>query len=178
MRKESFTDRLRLHRAELFSERLLTANVKSLKIQRGRLTKKMQNALNEFVQQHPEYLQNSLQACVREFQHRIIFTPPHTPALSPIEPLWAEVKRHVVNRFEYGCIITHTKPQMLDAFYDIEGDDVDPDIFVMGDEDDISLAREKKEISKVLVYLTLSSQKSLARNSSRAMIGSLENFII
>ena len=39
---------------------------------------------------------------------------------------------------------------MLDAFFGIEGDDGDADIFVMGDEEDISLALEieKKAISK------------------------------
>ena len=67
---------------------------------------------------------------------------------------------------------------MLDTFYGIEGDDVDAEIFVMGDEDDISLAREKKAISKNLVNSYIEHSKKLAESSSRLMIGSLENFAI
>ena len=37
---------------------------------------------------------------------------------------------------------------MVDDFYGIGGDDDDACIFIMGDEDDISLEREKKAISK------------------------------
>ena len=63
---------------------------------------------------------------------------------------------------------------MLDAFpfYGIEGNDIDADIFVMGDEDahdkdDISLAREEKAIFKDLVSSYIEHSKMLVKNSSR-----------
>ena len=61
---------------------------------------------------------------------------------------------------------------MLDAFYGIEGDDVDADTFVMRDEDDISLSWEKKAISKNLVNSYTEHSKKLVKNSS---IGKLRN---
>ena len=45
----------------------------------------MQDALNEFVQQHPEYQQDNLHERFREDHHEIVFTPPYTPALQPTE---------------------------------------------------------------------------------------------
>ena len=75
IRKENYVGPLRLKRTELFGERIMTANMDSLEVTRGRLEKEMnlaetrstsrgsqiapynkdlQDALNEYVQRHPE----------------------------------------------------------------------------------------------------------------------------
>ena len=87
IRKGNYIDPLRLERAELFSEVILTANVNSSKVKRGRIEKEMnlvetsnasrgsqntpynkelQDALNKFVQKHPEYQQGKIQERSRE----------------------------------------------------------------------------------------------------------------
>ena len=113
--------------------------------------KKLQDALNKFVQQHQEYQQDNSQKSFWEDHHRIVFTPPYTPALQPKELLWFEVKRRFANRLEYGRTITQTKLQMLDSSNGIEEDDFEAGIFVIGDEDDISFAQKENTISKDLV---------------------------
>ena len=47
----------------------------------------------------------------------------------------------------------------------------------MGDEDDISLEREKKAISKDLVNSYIEHSKTLVQNSSRLKSGSLGIFV-
>lgn len=45
---------------------------------------------------------------------RIIYTPPYTPPLQPIDVLLAEVKRRVAHRFKYGRTIKQMRLQILD----------------------------------------------------------------
>ena len=69
---------------------------------------------------HPENQQVKLETLFSSETWKIIYTPPYTPALQPIELLWAEVKRRVANRFSYGRTMNQTRLQMLDAFYGVQ----------------------------------------------------------
>jgi len=145
IRADNYIDPLKLNRAGLFTELILTANVKALEVRRGgkdiemdlvklRHTKRgsksapynreLQDALKTFVGEHPEYQEDKLEQLFKSKGFRLIFTPPYTPVLQPIELLWAEVKRRVAKRFEYGRTITQTRQQMLDAFYGINDEEL------------------------------------------------------
>ena len=72
------------------------------------------------VKDNPQYQQDKLETLFTSKNWQIIYTPPYTHALQPIEFLWAEVKRRVADRFKYGRRIKLTRLQMLHAFYGIE----------------------------------------------------------
>ena len=175
IRADNFIDPLKLNRAELFTELILTAKLKALKVKRGgkdvemdleklRHTKRgskkapynreLQDALKNFVSEHPEYQEDKLEKLFESKGFRLIFTPPYTPVLQPIELLWAEVKRRVAKRFEYGRTITQTKQQMLDAFYGIDDEELDLEMLN---------EKERKAITKELVVSYIEHSKKACR---------------
>lgn len=142
IRDVNYIDPLQLKREGLFSELILTAKIAELTVQRGNVNKRMnlrdcrhtkkgtkkapynrelREKLVEFLKKNPQYQQDKLMSLFKSKNWQIIYTPPYTPSLQPIELLWAEVKRRVANRFKYGRSIKETRLQMLDAFYGIEG---------------------------------------------------------
>jgi len=198
IRADNFIDTLKLNRSDLFNELILTADIKTLTVERGgrdtemdlvklRNTKRgsknapynreLQDALKAFVNEHPEYQEDKLEKLFDSKGFRLIFTPPYTPALQPIELLWAEVKRRVANRFEYGRTIRQTRQQMLDAFYGIEADKESEDDEGVG-LDALGENSERKAITKELVCSYIEHSKKACNEfikSDNLLKGTLTN---
>ena len=141
IRDENYIDPLQLKREGLFNELILTAGKRSITVhrkgtdkgmdlmdlrhtkkgtQRAPYNKELRDELTKYLKAHPEHQKDKLETLFSKENWKIIYTPPYTPALQPIELLWAEVKRRVANRFTYGRTMNQTRLQMLDAFYGIE----------------------------------------------------------
>jgi hypothetical protein len=52
----------------------------------------MQAYVKQYLKEHPQLSRSRLQKVMDQHGYRLIFTPPYTPELQPIELLWADVK--------------------------------------------------------------------------------------
>ena len=137
-RAPNYIDPLQLKREKLITELLLTAGQENMQVNRKGTIRSFN--LNEALQQklggknsptvlelrkelqlylsdHPELQRSLIQEKFEKEQHILIFTPPYTPVLQPIELTWSFVKNQVAHRHFFGRTPQQTKIQLLEAFY-------------------------------------------------------------
>lgn len=80
----------------------------------------MRWALEDFLKTKPELQCSRLKKLFDERDWKLIFTPPYTPALQPIEMAWSIVKGYVAKMFIVDRTVEQTRTQIMNGFY---GDD-------------------------------------------------------
>lgn len=73
-------------------------------------------AVKQWLNQHPGHNKTVPEQLLSDQGHRIIYTPPHSPDVQPIEKLWALVKSQVARRATLHRSITDTRVQAEEAF--------------------------------------------------------------
>ena len=139
-RGDDFIDPKNMKRAELFSELIHTAKQTTMEIERkgetvsvdlvknrrskrgGKRTKLPDNnelraELQKFLDKHPEYQTGQLALLFESLGYELIFTPPYTPQLQPIEMIWSFVKAYVASNYKVGRTLQETTDQLMDGFY-------------------------------------------------------------
>lgn len=82
------------------------------------------NELREAVKQHlndnPQLNVTKVEKEMNRHQHSLVYTPPFTPEVQPIELLWGRVKRLVAEKAVINRTIQHTKQQVEQAFQAVD----------------------------------------------------------
>jgi transposase len=73
-------------------------------------------ALNAWLEQHPGYNQTVVEKLLNDGGHSIVYTPPYTPEVQPIELLWARVKHSVASQATLNRSIAAVREQVEAAF--------------------------------------------------------------
>ena len=71
----------------------------------------------QYLKEHPELSRSRLQKVMDEHGYRLIFTPPYTPQLQPIELLWAYVKNFVARSTSSSSTSESLQQLMRLGFY-------------------------------------------------------------
>ena len=139
-RGEDFVDPKALKRVELFNELLLLAKKTSMTIERNgqevevdlaalRKSKRgsktrsvptndeLREELSRWLSNHPEHQTGQLQKLFDELGFELLWTPPYTPTVQPIELCWAHCKSYVAEHFFTGRNTEQTRSALFDAFY-------------------------------------------------------------
>jgi len=139
-RGENYVDPKKLKRTELFNELILLAKKTTMKILRGSkevivdlanlrktargslrgnvpVNGELRAELSEWLERHPEHTTGQLQTLFDELGWELLWTPPYTPTLQPIELTWAHCKGYVAEHFFTGRNIEDTRNALFDAFY-------------------------------------------------------------
>lgn len=139
-RKDDFIDVRNMKRKELFDELIITAEQKTMTIQRGGqevevnlvqhrksvkgsarkpvpLNNELRAELKKYVDAHPETQKGKLAELFEEKQWELLWTPPYMPQLQPIELLWAFSKQRVAKQFNTKRSVQQTRDQFFDALY-------------------------------------------------------------
>ena len=74
------------------------------------------------IQGKPEWRSSRIQKLFSEKGYELIFTPPYTPSLQPIELTWSNVKRYVAEEFFPGRTSAETRVHILEGFFGRVGD--------------------------------------------------------
>ena len=84
--------------------------------------KELQSELQIFFNDHvEEYQTGRLKKLFDELDYSLLFTPPYTPSLPPIELTWSYVKGYVARQFENNRSMEDTVTQLLNGFYGVPG---------------------------------------------------------
>jgi transposase len=107
----------------------VSRNGKLMKFQAAEFNKKAPTGpyaseLKEYLQRHvqreyPELLKSEVEALFEEEGYSLLFTPPYSPRLQPIELFWAGGKNHVARLYNPGQprTIEETRKQLREGFY-------------------------------------------------------------
>lgn len=91
---------------------------------RGSKTTPTVNELRTAVKQHlydnPQHNATEVEKEMKKHGYRIIYTPPFTPEVQPIELLWGTVKRQVAEKAVINRTIQQTKQQVEEAFQAVD----------------------------------------------------------
>jgi transposase len=138
VRDERFIDPLLLKRAELIDVLISKAGkiemtvvrdgaevtfdlAQALKSKRGGkqspTVTELRNELQAWLRDHQEYQGSRLRTRFGELGHSLIFTPPYTPAVQPIELTWSYVKWVVSDKFFLGRTVEETRKHIFAGFY-------------------------------------------------------------
>lgn len=77
----------------------------------------LKTELKKHLSIHTEYQKSRLKSLFEEKGYELIFTPPYTPCLQPIEMVWAYIKNRVASKFKLGRTISETREHIMDGFY-------------------------------------------------------------
>ena len=77
----------------------------------------LKEKLRQFLVDHPEHQQTAVQKLFRNNDHVLIYTPPYTPNVQPIESAWAYVKRYVATQYSSDRTISQLLEQTRRGFY-------------------------------------------------------------
>jgi transposase len=77
----------------------------------------MKRELKRYLALHPEYQQTEVQKLFKERGYQLIYTPPSTPNVQPIELVWAYVKNYVARQYESGRSLETLRRQTREGFY-------------------------------------------------------------
>ncbi len=77
----------------------------------------LRKCLAEWLPDHPEFQKSQLRTLFDRRGDTLLFTPPYTPAVQPIELSWAYAKSCVRRKFKFGRTIAETKEHLMDGFY-------------------------------------------------------------
>lgn len=81
--------------------------------------------LREAVQKHlknnPQLNVTEIEKVMNQHQHSLVYTPPFTPEVQPIELLWSRVKSEVAKKAVYNRTIEKTREDVENAFESIDG---------------------------------------------------------
>jgi transposase len=77
----------------------------------------MKRELKWYLALHPEYQQTEVQKLFKERGYQLIYTPPYTPNVQPIELVWAYVKNYVARQYESGRSMETLRQQTMEGFY-------------------------------------------------------------
>jgi len=73
-------------------------------------------AVKKWLADHPDYNRTIVEKLLADKGHRIVYTPPYSPDLQPIEKLWAFIKQLVAARATADRSITECRDQVEEAF--------------------------------------------------------------
>jgi hypothetical protein len=76
-----------------------------------------------FQEKNPGMLECKFEKYMRELGHMILWTPPYTPALQPIELFWAAGKNHVASKYYNGITMKEVVKNLREGWYGSAGDD-------------------------------------------------------
>ena len=79
----------------------------------------LKKAVKQHLAQHPSINKTRLEKMFDPLGYSIIFTPPFTPEVQPIELIWSQVKGEVARKYKYKRSIEITREQTDDAFDNI-----------------------------------------------------------
>lgn len=142
-RKDDYIDVRNMKRKALFDELIITAQQKTIKIKRGGdllevdlvqhrksvkgsaskpipLNNELRAELQKYVDDHPETQNGKLFELFEAKQWELLWTPPYTPTLQPIELLWAFSKGRVAKQFDTKRSVQQTRLQYFEALYGTE----------------------------------------------------------
>ena len=85
--------------------------------------KEIREEVNEYLKTRPELQHSRLQALFEELGYKLVFTPPYTPSVQPIELVWAYMKHCVSDSFRPGRTMLETLRDIHDGFYGCEEED-------------------------------------------------------
>jgi transposase len=73
--------------------------------------------LKKYLAAHPEQNRTEIQKMFSERGYQLIYTPPYTPTVQPIELVWAYVKNYVARQYESNRPMELLRNQTLEGFY-------------------------------------------------------------
>lgn len=85
----------------------------------------LQSRLEAYLKTRPDLQKSKLQSLFQAKGHSLIFTPPYTPSVQPIELVWAYVKNYVAKKFRPGRTLEIALDHIHNGFY---GDPDDPEV--------------------------------------------------
>ena len=83
--------------------------------------KELQAAVKAHLKKHPGINKTRIDKLLLPHGHSIVWTPPFTPEVQPIELVWAQVKGSVARQYTYRRNVDTTREQTDDALEDITG---------------------------------------------------------
>jgi len=142
---DDFTDVSAMNRQEVLSFLIVTAKMSEITIVRNGVEVKanvfvaagqerasgknspkvdeLKAAAKSFLITRPDLTRTKLKKLFSELGYELIFTPPYTPSLQPIELTWSNMKRYVSEEFAPGRTIPQTRQHIYEGFYGVPEDD-------------------------------------------------------
>jgi len=77
----------------------------------------LRQELKQFLKANPDKNPFLIQRLFNKYNYILIYTPPYTPAVQPIEMAWAYVKGYVAKQYKQGRTLTELKDQTKAGFY-------------------------------------------------------------
>lgn len=62
----------------------------------------LKKELKHYLKLHPELNLTEMQKLFKQHKYQLIYTPPYTPAVQPIEMVWSNVKSYVAKQYQLG----------------------------------------------------------------------------
>jgi transposase len=77
----------------------------------------LRHELKQYLKAHPDKNPTQMQKLFHKHNYILIYTPPYTPAVQPIEMVWSNVKGYIGRQYKIGRTMNELKQQTMDGFY-------------------------------------------------------------